>query len=383
MLFPTAPLPRVRTSITTVTATALTAAAAAAAVALAPPASAAERGRFAPVQLPFFWPANDLCDVAAASPGSVWISGHQGELVVPGPIPGTGRLIPGNPVVRRWTGERWVEYDLQGLPNRGSITDVDAAAPEDVWIAGLKYGEDNATTTYLAHFTGSRFTQVPLPAGASHARLQAGAAGVWLTTGDSVYRRSGNAWTHVAALPEMNRDVVHVRSDDDIRVLGTTAEDDSVLAARHWDGQAWRSVPVDTPGEDGAGFTDVLVLSPTDAWAIGYTSPGASGTPLLMHWDGSAWTSTPPPPGLNLLNAITEGPDGTPWIVGHATDTPAAPGLLRHGGAGWERVPTPAVPYRSNINARALAAVPGTGTLWTLGRVDIGGPVVLSDGPRP
>lgn len=316
MVTSTAPRPGARPLLATV----ITAAAAAVpAVVPATPASAADRGDFAPVPLPFFWPNNNLYDVAAASPGSVW-------------------------------------------------------------IAGPKYGADNATSTYVAHFTGSRFTQVPLPPGTVHADLQARASGVWLTTATGVFRRAGGAWTRVTAVPEMEQDAVHVRADDDIWALGTASDGDPALVARHWDGRSWRSVPVEQPPGDGAGFTDVLALSPTDAWAIGYTSPGAAGAPLLMHWDGTAWTSAAPPAGLDILSEIAEGADGELWIVGHATDTPAAPGLLRYGGGTWERVPAAAVPNRRGFHATALAAVPGTGALWTLGTAGIGGPVVLTDG---
>ncbi|WP_194506001.1 hypothetical protein, partial [Actinomadura livida] len=329
---------------------------------------------------PFFWPNNYLYDVAAAGPDSVWIAGTQGELVVPGPIPGTGKTIPGNPVVRRWKGGRWVEYDLQNLHNRGAIRDVDAAAPEDVWITGPKYGSDDRATPYLGRFNGSRFVQVETPPGADRIDLQARAAGVWLATATDLHRRTGDGWAHVTALPDIERETFHVRADDDVWVLGTAAQDDPALVARHWDGRSWRDAPVNPPPGDVLGFTDMIALSPTEAWAIGYTDPGPSNVPLLMRWDGTAWTSVAPPAGLNSLSEIVRGGDGTLWIIGHAIDEPAGPGLLRYSGGAWERVPTTAVPNRSNFNAAALAVVPGTGALWTLGSVNIGGPVVLRDG---
>ncbi|MGC4956322.1 hypothetical protein ACLQ2P_24145 [Actinomadura citrea] len=349
---------------------------------LASPASAAARGRFAPVPLPFFWPNNSLYDVDAASPDSVWIAGNQGELVIPGPIPGTGQSIPGNPVVRRWKDARWVEYGLQDLSARGTIADVDAAGPEDVWITGPKYGSgDTATMTpYVAHFTGSRFEQVALPSGARAADLQARADGVWVGTDGDVYRRTGDTWTHITAVPDMQRYASYIRADDDIWFLGTASRTDQTLAAHHWDGRSWRSVPVHEP-VPGTGFTDMIALSPTDAWATGISYRTSPASPVLMHWDGTAWTGVTPPPGLNALTRIVEGEDGTLWALGHSLDEPAKPGLLRYGGGTWERVPTTAVPNRSNIYATALAVVPGTGALWTLGSVNIGGPVVLTDGP--
>ncbi|TDE20844.1 hypothetical protein [Actinomadura sp. 6K520] len=347
---------------------------------LAVPASAAVRGGFEPVPLPFFWPNNYLYDVAAAGPDSVWIAGTQGELVVPGPIPGTGTTIPGNPVVRRWKEGRWVEYDLQGLRSRGTIRDVDTAGPEDVWITGPKYSADNAATPYLARFTGSRFAQVAAPPGADRADLQATGAGVWVATGTDLHRWTGASWIHVTSFPEMERDVSYARADDDVWALGHVSQVDGTLVARHWDGHSWREVPVQGPPELRGGFAGMVAVSPTEAWAIGYNYSGSGSPSLLMRWDGTAWTSVTPPAGLNILSDIVRADDGTIWVIGHAIDEPAKPGLLRYSGGAWERVPTTAVPNRSNFNAAALAVVPGTGALWTLGTVDIGGPVVLRDG---
>ncbi|NEA24144.1 hypothetical protein [Actinomadura bangladeshensis] len=345
---------------------------------LASPAAAATRGDFTPVPLPFFWPYNYLYDIDAASPDSVWIAGHQGEWY----LPVNGRTVHGNPVVRRWKGGDWVEYDLQNLSSEGHIDDVDAVGPEDVWIAGTKWHDTGGSEPYVAHFAGSGFTQVGLPAGAADggARLQAGPSGVWLTTSDAIYSRTDGAWTRVAPRPDMYLHTAYIRAADDIWALGTASITESPLVARHWDGRTWQSVPV-RPPVDTVVIYDVLALSPADAWAVGHrtASGGRDTSPLLMHWDGTSWTSTAVPPGLDDLVRIVKGADGTLWALGHAEDAPAEPGLLRYGGGAWERVPTTAVPNRVDFKAKALTVVPGTGALWTVGAGTIGGPVVLTD----
>ncbi|MFB4315940.1 hypothetical protein [Actinomadura sp. 21ATH] len=341
-------------------------------------AARAASGDLKQVSLPFFWPNNYLYDVAAASPDSVWIAGAQGELVVPGPIPGTGRQIPGNPVVRRWKNGGWVEYALGGLPRHATISNVEPVAPEDVWISGTRHATDTSPQEpYIGHFTGSAFTQVALPPGATSAHLQADASGVWLSTSGDLYRRAGGSWTHVAALPPLRRHALQVRSGDDAWLFGKTSDHSDTVEAHHWDGTSWTRVPVEQDTRLGT-ITDVLPLAAGEAWAAGVDWTDGGGRPVLLRWDGAAWKHVPVPAGLNALSRIARAPDGTLWANGHATDRPAAPGLIRYRGGAWERVPTPAVPFRSNILVSALTVDPVSGDLWTLGTPDIGGPVLLS-----
>ncbi len=232
----------------------------------------------------------------------------------------------------------------------------------------------------MAHFTGSSFTQVELPESSWEvASLRAAASGVWLTTADDFYRRTGDTWTHIATKPDVYEHRSYIRADDDIWVIGAASMLETDLLARHWDGQSWHSVPMEQRRR-ATTITDVLALSPTDAWAIGYSWSTTPDTPVMTHWDGTAWTNVALPAGFNELTKIVQGADGTLWALGHLIDEPAKPGLLRYSGGTWEKVPTTAVPNRSNVYASALAVVPGTGALWTLGSVNIGGPVVLTDG---
>jgi hypothetical protein len=351
----------------------------AAAAPAAPAARAAAPGDLRQVPLPFFWPNNYLYDVSAASPDSVWITGTQGELVVPGPIPGTGRTIPGNPVVRRWKNGGWTEYHLGGLPGHATITNVETVAPEDVWISGTKYVTDTSPEPYVGRFTGSAFTQVALPPGTTAAHLQADASGVWLSTSSDLYRwTGGGSWAHVVALPALRQHTLHVRSADDVWLFGQVSDTSGIVDAQHWDGTSWTRFALEQPGRFGT-ITDVLPLPSGETWAVGVNWSDGGGRPILLRYDGTAWESVPVPAGLNSLSRVVRAPDGTLWANGHATDQPAAPGLIRYRGGAWERVPAPAVPYRSNVLVGALTVDPVSGALWTLGTVNIGGPVLLSD----
>ncbi|MEW2359193.1 hypothetical protein [Spirillospora sp. NPDC029432] len=369
-----------RLTVSAALAAGVLAAAGLASPAAASPAAPAARdtsGDLQQVSLPFFWPNNYLEDVAAASPDSVWIAGTQGELVVPGPIPGTGRTIPGNPVVRRWKNGGWVEYPLGGLPRQATITNVEAVSPEDVWISGTRHVTDGPARSYIGRFTGSAFAEVPLPSGATGAHLQADAAGVWLSTAGDLYRWTGGSWAHVTALPTLRQHNLQVRSADDVWLFGQTSDYTDTVEAHRWDGTAWKRVPVEQDTRLGT-ITDVLPLSSGEAWAAGVDWTDGGGRAVLLRWDGTTWKHVPVPDGLNALARIARAPDGTLWANGHATDQPAAPGLIRYRGGAWERVPTPAVPFRSNILVKPLAIDPVSGDLWTLGTTNIGGPVLLS-----
>ncbi|WP_019630530.1 hypothetical protein [Actinomadura atramentaria] len=340
-------------------------------IAAGPASPAAASGGFQQVSLPFFWPNNSLYDVASASADSVWIVGVQGEVIVP-----SGRTIPGNPVVRRWKNGGWTEYPLDGLSSHATITSVDAPAPEDVWISGIRYRDDDSTEPYIGHFTGSSFAPVALPSGATSTHIQADASGTWLSTSTDIYRWTNGAWSRLTALPALRQHALQIRSADDIWLFGQDGEYSTTVEARHWDGASWTQVPVEQPTRLGT-ITDVLPLSATDAWAVGVD--WVANTPTLLHWDGASWKYTAAPSGLNALSRIVRAPDGTLWVNGHATDQPAAPGLIRYRDGAWQRVTTPALPFRSNVLVGALAVDPTSGALWTLGTPNIGGPVLLSD----
>jgi hypothetical protein len=82
------------------------------------------------------------------------------------------------------------------------------------------------------------------------------------------------------------------------------SEPTSSFLIAHWDGSAWSPVDAQIPAEgaDSAALSDVVALSPTDAWAVGrYQGPlgedGAAETfPLIEHWDVATWQAVEAPP---------------------------------------------------------------------------------------
>jgi hypothetical protein len=118
----------------------------------------------------------------------------------------------------------------------------------------------------------------------------------------------------------------------------------------HWDGVQWSIVPSPNPtwpGMDYATLEDVVALSPSDAWAVGYSQDFGSfrQNTLIQRWDGTQWkiVRSPNPAGIdqpNQLFAVAAESASSVWAVGGTGLFPDdAPLILHWTGLGWKRVP--------------------------------------------
>jgi hypothetical protein len=118
-----------------------------------------------------------------------------------------------------------------------------------------------------------------------------------------------------------------------------------------WNGSQWSIVPSpnpDFPGMDYATLEDVVVISPTDAWAVGFSQDFASFrlNTLTMHWDGAEWSwlRSPNPAGVNqpnqLFGVAAESADSI-WAVGQKGLFPDEAAIILHWttALGWKVVP--------------------------------------------
>jgi hypothetical protein len=121
------------------------------------------------------------------------------------------------------------------------------------------------------------------------------------------------------------------------------------------------------------GFTndlnDVAVLSPCNAWAVGFSGDGSHGKTLAEHWDGAAWTVVPSPSpgdedelfGVSALSAHDI------WAVGESAGTTL---IERYDGSSWTMVPSPSPsPTFNTLNG---VRVVSANDAWAVGSYTVG-----------
>jgi hypothetical protein len=169
----------------------------------------------------------------------------------------------------------------------------------------------------------------------------------------------------------------------------------------HWDGTQWSIVPSPNPlwpGMDFATLEDVVALSPTKAWAVGYSQDFSSLrlNTLIMKWDGSQWmmVRTPNPAGVDqphrLFGVAAESANSL-WAVGMTGLYPDQSPLILHStGVGWTVVPNECASTQT-LGDKGLNAVLAVGPkdVWAAGDAALchydgqGWTLVPSPQPRP
>ncbi|MFF7336823.1 hypothetical protein ACFZAT_05720 [Streptomyces sp. NPDC008163] len=212
------------------------------------------------------------------------------------------------------------------------VNAVDANGGRDVWLVG----DDSAALdgrVYSQHFDGRRWQVVPveLP--------EKSGAGSLL----DVDARPGGAWAAGIAQIEVSRTWNEAKGSWNIEYRNAGI-------VRHFDGTAWRDVPLPELPGDYWYLNAVRAVADDDVWATGYD--GDRGSPLLLHYDGHTWRRVEAPgvtdlPGQAQRLAVSE--DGTVWLVGEdwsPEDGSTRALVARHDATGWHRLAVPDVPAR-------------------------------------
>ena len=240
-----------------------------------------------------------LYSVAAVSATDIWAVG----------------LNPSGAMIMHWNGTAWTRTSEPGF-----LQGTAATSPDNAWaVGGSNWFDPNATVIY--HWNGSDWARQPSPNPSSGGYFN----GVAATS-------ASDAWAVGQTGPGPGE--------------GTSPSDRTLI--EHWNGRAWTRVPSPTPAPAG-GLARVTAVSPSDAWAVGWTGTGSgSGSgfnALIEHWNGRAWNVVPVPPsaGKGLqLNAVTGISARNAWAVG-TSFAPALHGVILHwNGTTWKRAVTPA-----------------------------------------
>ncbi|MFJ6437719.1 hypothetical protein [Streptomyces sp. NPDC091416] len=282
----------------------------------------------------------NLVDVVNTGRGRTWAAGFT--------VRNEGKVTRFQPVVaeRSEPGGAWTPV-APATAAAGAVSSrvnaVDANGARDVWLVG-----DDASAldgrVYTQHFDGTRWQVVPMD-------VPEKVLGASLLDVDAL---PGGAWAAGVAQIEVSRTWDEEKG-------GWVVESRQAGIVRHFDGTAWRDVPLPEPAGDFWYLNAVRAVSADDVWAAGYD--GASGSPLLMHYDGSSWEQVGAPgvtdrPGQAQNLAVTE--DGEVWLVGEdwsPEDGSTRALVARHDGGEWHRVAVPDVPAR----LFGLTARPGGG----------------------
>ena len=150
-----------------------------------------------------------------------------------------------------------------------------------------------------------------------------------------------------------------------------------------WTGTAWQIVPSPAvpAGALGGGWSGVVALSTTNAWAVGSyaaTHPQDSH-PMIAHWDGTSWQNVVT--DLNTEGALTSVAAGaandvraTGWLVtgpgasNGISDVEQVPLIEQWNGTNWQIASVPALPSGFLSQGQGLnIATDGAGNYWAVG----------------
>ena len=169
--------------------------------------------------------------------------------------------------------------------------------------------------------------------------------------------------------------------DDPVAVAATSSTDAWIVGDRfdigtnhyltlieHWNGTAWSVVPSTSPRAFNWLY-GVSAISPTNAWAVGFSNNDTWGTnkTLVLHWDGSKWSIVPSPnpkTESELFSVVAVAPNNV-WAVGATYSGGVRATLVeRWDGTRWSVVPSPNAGTYDGLFG--VAADP-SGGLWAVG----------------
>ncbi|MGC9539639.1 hypothetical protein [Streptomyces sp. UG1] len=313
-------------------------------------------------------PQAGLNDAVALGPDRAWAVGADA----------VGREAPGFPLMLRWDGTAWQRQSLPKVGWQGELLSIAAPSPTAAWAVG----RDSAGGAHLLRFDGTAWYESRPPRGVVLTKVVAGAGETWLIGSRDgaqvLLRRNGRGWQDVPVPPGAVYGL-HILAADDVWAAGAT---NSGAAVSHWDGQEWQQTTVD--GFPRSAVGSVLAVSPTEVWAGGTAGfvggpPGRPIPPLLVRWDGQQWSRVTVPTDFGSISSLAPSTSGAlAWVAvsgsqkwgppGSSPPLVPGPDFLAWNGQAFTEYSEPAVAGEGDSSRLHLATVPGTETVWSVGR---------------
>jgi hypothetical protein len=276
-------------------------------------------------------------------------------------------------------------------PSPGSfdvLAGIAALGPDDAWAAGNYIDAGGFDQTLIEHWDGHRWQKVASRNPAADDALTAVTAvsptDVWavgsMSSGAPFGDRplaehwNGSAWRVIPVPGDGTLIGLAAASAHDVWAVGSTVNGNQPVhtLAEHWDGTRWRVVASRNPGPYGNRLVAVSLAGPSSVWAVGTADTSQFGTgSLVEHWNGARWSvMSIPNVGLDdTLRAVASAGPGDVWAVGaYDQQTPqgtATYALIQHWNrARWSVVPSPG-PTGLDI-LESVAAVSAS-DIWAVG----------------
>lgn len=145
------------------------------------------------------------------------------------------------------------------------MNDVTIISANDVWAVGGYHGVDALQRTLAEHWDGNAWSVAHSPNPSQVAN------GLGAVSGTS----ASDVWA-VGTVSSFNE-----------------SHPSPAPLIEHWNGKTWTVSTLPALGQYENHLTGIAAISPTDAWAVGYTftygqNVTTATTPLSFHWDGSS-----------------------------------------------------------------------------------------------
>jgi len=207
----------------------------------------------------------------------------------------TKHSTDGTSLIIHWDGQEWSVVDNPHPGNHGVLYGVSAIATDDVWAVGNSYF-DGLQQSVVEHWDGQEWSVI---ASANVGPFLNTFLNIWATSTTDIWA----VGYHLA-------------------VFGFSEVYQTSMI--HWDGEEWTVSPTPDQNQLNNYLWDVVGLSGSDAWAVGFFDTGTELQTMIQHWDGGDWTIVPSPNGdggyISELNAVARVTPSDVWAAGQAFD---------------------------------------------------------------